>query len=186
MRRGRIRLALLCVLAVCVLAAGMLGGTLWFMKQTQRFDTTPQRPTPTSLTTHNPYGPTIGNTLSLSNVKVTLLAVTPLAGDASRQPQPGSIFIVTHLRFRNAGTVTYAYSHLQFHVKTGKGTITGAETPPRTYSGNDLLTHGSLAAGQTMEADLVFQVPQGDHLAALLWQPPFYKGHPGTGFNLGL
>lgn len=186
MRRGLIPIVLLCGLAVCGLALSMLGGRLWFMEQTQRLATTPQRPTPTSLTTRNPYGPTIGNTLSLSNVQVTLRAVTPLAGDASRQPHPGTIFIVTHLRLHNAGTVTYTYSQLQFHVKTGKGVITGSETPSRTYTGNDLLTHGSLAAGQTVEADLVFQVPHGDHLAALLWQPPFYKGHPGTGFNLGL
>jgi hypothetical protein len=73
-----------------------------------------------------------------------------------------------------------------FHVKTGTGIITGADTPPSTYAANNLLNYGSLAPGQTLESDIVFQVPQDDHLAALLWQPPFYTGHPGTGFNLGL
>ncbi|MGZ3678609.1 MAG: DUF4352 domain-containing protein [Ktedonobacterales bacterium] len=97
------------------------------------------------------------------------------------------MFIVVHVKIVNKSTSEFDYNPLDFHVKSGAGNITDVEfAPPSTYTANNQLDSGKLSAGGGVEGDMVFQVPQGDHKAALTWQPSIFGNAGDNAWNLGL
>jgi hypothetical protein len=79
-----------------------------------------------------------------------------------------------------------AYHQGDFHVKDGQGNITDNAFPPFTYTANDQLRDGTLAASGTVSGDIIFQVPTGDHAAELTWQPNFFGAKAANVWLLGL
>jgi hypothetical protein len=59
-------------------------------------------------------------------------------------------------------SVEFSYSDFDFGVKSGAANFATAEfIPPSTYTANKELDLGALAAGGTVEGDIVIQAPQG-------------------------
>jgi hypothetical protein len=120
-------------------------------------------------------------------VGCTLVSVKTIAGDDVTQPKPGNEFIVVHVKIHNGNSQQTDYNPFDFHVKSGAGNITDEEViPPSSYTANNELNSGQLDAGGTVEGDIIFQVPIGDHKAELTWQPDLFGNSTQNAWNLGL
>jgi hypothetical protein len=94
---------------------------------------------------------------------------------------------VVHVKLVNNGSDEKSYNGFEFHVRSGTGNITDEEIlSPRSYTVNNRLNSGKLSAGGTVEGDIVFQVPKGDHKSQLTWQPSFFGNAGDNAWNLGL
>ncbi len=128
-----------------------------------------------------------GDTITVDSVGCTFVSVKTLAGDQFVKPKAGNQFIVVHVKIHNANTQQATYNPFDFHVKSGAGNVTNEEiAPPSTYTGNNTLNSGQLDQGGTVEGDLIFQVPIGDHNAELTWQPNFFGNSTQNVWKLGL
>jgi Domain of unknown function (DUF4352) len=127
----------------------------------------------------------VGQTITVDSVAATLVSAKTLAADEFTKPKPGNQFIVVHIKMVNNGSDEKDYNPFDFHAKSGSGNITDEEIPPSTYTANNELNSGKLSAGGTVEGDIVFQVPKGDHKALLTWQPSFFGNAGDNGWNLG-
>jgi Domain of unknown function (DUF4352) len=129
----------------------------------------------------------VGQTITVSGVATTLTSVKTLAGDEISKPKPGNEFIVVHIKMVNNGSDEQSYNPFDFHVKSGSGNITDEEiVGPSSYTANNQLQSGKLSAGGTVEGDIIFQAPKGDHKAELTWQPSFFGNSGDNGWYLGL
>ena len=109
-----------------------------------------------------------------------------LAGDDITQPKPGNEFIVVHVKIHNSNSQQTNYNPFDFHAKSGAGNVTDEEViPPSSYTANNELNSGQLDPGGTVEGDIIFQVPVGDHKAELTWQPNFFGNTTQNAWNLG-
>jgi|SRR5947209_7034845 len=143
--------------------------------------------TATSVSSTTNQTANVGQSITVDGVACTLVSAKPLAGDQFTKPKPGNEFIVVHVKLNNTSSDEKDYNPFDFHVKSGSGNITTEEViPPSTYTGNNELNSGKLAAGGTVEGDLIFQVPKGDHKAQLTWQPSFFGNAGDNAWNLGL
>ena len=95
-------------------------------------------------------------------------------------------FIVVHIKLVNKGSNETSYNEFDFHAKSGSGNITDMEVPPTTYTANNQLNSGQLAASGTTEGDIILQVPVGDHKAQLTWKPSIFGNSTDYAWNLGL
>jgi Domain of unknown function (DUF4352) len=129
---------------------------------------------------------TVGDTITVNHVACTLLSVRAISGDRFIQPRPGNQFIVVRVTLINEAGNEIAYHQGDFHVKDGQGNITDNAFPPFTYTANDQLHDGTLAASGTVSGDIIFQVPTGDHAAELTWQPNFFGAKAANVWLLGL
>lgn len=127
-----------------------------------------------------------GDTITVDDVSCTFTSAKTLAADEFTKPKAGNQFIVVHVKIHNANTQQASYNSFDFHVKSGTGNVTDYEMPPSTYTGNNALNSGQLDQGGTVEGDLIFQVPVGDHNAELTWQPNFFGNSTQNAWKLGL
>ena len=122
----------------------------------------------------------------MDSVGCTLVSVKTLAGNEFEQPKPGNEFIVVHVKIHNNNSQQTDYNEYYFHAKSGAGNVTNFEVAPNTYTENDQLSYGQLDPGGTVEGDIIFQVPVGDHKAELTWQPDIFGNTTEYAWNLGL
>lgn len=129
----------------------------------------------------------VGDTITANDVSVTAVSVKPLQGDEFNQPKAGNEFIVVHVKITNKSGSEISYNPLDFHVKTGTGNITDEDfASPSSYTANNMLNSGSLASGGSVQGDIIFQVPVGDHKAELTWQSSFFSDKADKAWSLGL
>lgn len=129
----------------------------------------------------------VGDTITVDSVSCTLVSVKPIAGDDFTQPKAGNEFIVVHVKIVNKSSSEFNYNPFDFHVKSGSGNITDEEAvPPSTYTANNELNAGTLAAGGSVEGDIIFQATKGDHKAQLTWSPSVFSDKTSNAWNLGL
>src|SRR6266516_1452720 len=127
----------------------------------------------------------VGQTITVSSVATTLVSVKVLASDEFNKPSQGNEFIVVHVKIVNGSDSEQSYTPFDFHVKSGSGNITD-ETFTSTYTANNQLQSGKLSTGGSVEGDIIFQAPKGDHKAELTWQPSFFVNSGDNGWYLGL
>jgi hypothetical protein len=141
----------------------------------------------TSNSTSAPVVGKVGQTITVDSVACTLVSVKILAPDQFTQPKPGDEFIVMHVKLKNNNSQQTDYNPFDFHTKSGAGNVTDEEfAPPSTYTANNQLNSGQLDPGGTVEGDIIFQVPVGDHKAELTWQPSIFGNTTQNVWNLGL
>ncbi|MGZ3643651.1 MAG: DUF4352 domain-containing protein [Ktedonobacteraceae bacterium] len=128
----------------------------------------------------------VGDTITVDSVGCTLVSAKILAGDEFTQPKPGNEFVVVHVKIHNNNSQQTDYNEFDFHAKSGSGSVTDFEIAPSTYTANNELNSGHLDPGGTVEGDIIFQVPIGDHKAELTWQPNFFGNTTENAWNLGL
>ncbi len=129
----------------------------------------------------------VGQTITVNGFSCTLVSVKSLASDEVVKPKPGNKFIVVHVKLSNGTSNEQDYNPFYFHVKSGTGNITDEEiVAPSSYTANNELHYGKLAAGGSTEADIIFQVPTGDHKAQLTWQANVFGNSTDNAWNLGL
>jgi len=143
--------------------------------------------TPTTLDTPTTYATIakVGQTITVQDMSCTLISVHKLSADAYSSPKPGNQYIFVHVKLANNGPNGQDYNPFNFHVKSGSGNITD-EDFTTSYTGNNQLNSGKLAAGGRVEGDIVFQVTIGDHKAELTWQPNYFGSSSDYAWNLGL
>ncbi len=128
----------------------------------------------------------VSGSIAVSHVICTLVYAKHLVADNYIKPKPENQFIVVHVKLVNKGTNKTSYNQFDFHVKSGSGNITDMEYPPTTYTANNQLSNGQLAANSTVEGDIIFEVHVGDHKAQLMWQPSIIGNSTDYAWNLGL
>ncbi len=140
---------------------------------------------PTSVPT--PVGPSkIAGTIIVSDIACTYISVQTLQSDGFVLPKPGNTFIVVHVKLINESSSSFSYSEFDFQAISGSGNGTNIEVPPSTYTANDELNIGTLIPGGTVQGDLIFEIPIGDHKAELSWQPSSLGSPTDNVWNLGL
>jgi len=111
----------------------------------------------------------------------------PLQADEFNTPQAGNEYIVVRVKLVNNSGAEVTYNPFDFHVKSGTGNITNTDfSTPQSYTANNILNYGTLAVGGSVEGDIIFQVPIGDHKAELTWQPNILGNEGDYVWSLGL
>jgi hypothetical protein len=129
----------------------------------------------------------VGDTLTIGGVSATLTGVGgALSYDTPAPGQPEQV--AAHIKLVNNSGSEQAYSsYLNFHVKSGAGTITSVEIiAPSFYQGSGLLGSGKLLPGGSVEGDIILSVIVGDHQAELTWQPTASDSDNANGWILGV
>jgi len=127
----------------------------------------------------------LGGTITLDGVQATLVSAKTHQGTDIDIPKAGNEYIVVHVRLHNTTDNEVDYNVFDFHIKSGTGNITD-ESFVIFVNSSDQLNSGKLAAGGSVEGDIVFEVKKGDHKAELTWQPSFFQNAGDNGWNLGL
>jgi hypothetical protein len=109
----------------------------------------------------------LGDTISVGGLKCTLLRITvdPTQRSNVHRP-PDTEYMTAHVQLYNTGS---GYAHVDptdFHVKAGAGTNVSEEAAIVTTLGA-----GTLAPGESLAADLVFNVERGNRVIELTWSP---------------
>jgi hypothetical protein len=139
-------------------------------------------PTPTQATPSK-----IGETITVNGVACTFVSVMPLQAHEFNTPQAGNEYIVVRVKLVNNSGAEFDYNPLDFHVKSGSGNIKDTDfSNPQSYTANNILNYGTLAVGGSVEGDIIFQVPIGDHKAELTWQPNILGNEGDYLWSLGL
>jgi hypothetical protein len=129
----------------------------------------------------------VGDTIAVEGFGCSLVSVQTLAGDEKAQPKPGNEFIVVHVKIHNGSFQQTDYHPFDFHIKSGAGNVIDEEfAVPSSYRANNELKSGKLNPGGTVEGDIVFQVPIGDHEAELIWYTDRFGNATHNAWNLGL
>jgi hypothetical protein len=130
----------------------------------------------------------VGQTIndSSTGMTCTLVSVNPLASGELEQPKAGHEFIYVHVKLTNNGSSDADYNTFEFHIMDGNGNITDMGLPPESYTANNELLGGKLAPGGSVEGDIIFQAPIGDHNARLTWAPTYFGSSTRYMWNLGL
>ena len=132
----------------------------------------------------------VGDTISVGSVGYTLVFVNPnpLPGDAFTIPKAGDEFIVVNVKLTNNGVSDIDYYTINFYTRSSSGnTIPAVDGAPSSYTSNNLLdNNGTIAPGNSVQGDLVLQIPIGDHNAELLWEPYWGNNSSNNLWNLGL
>lgn len=140
---------------------------------------------PTSVSTQ--VGPSkVGGTITVNGMSCTLVSVEPIPGDEFNQPKPGDTFIVVHIEIVNKSGSDYKYYQIDFQAISGTGNAIYEVFAPSTYTANNEITLGTLISGGTLQGDLIFEEPIGDHKAEFSWQPNSLGSPTGNVWNLGL
>jgi hypothetical protein len=127
----------------------------------------------------------VGGTITLNSVQATLVSVKTNPGGEFDTPKTGDVYVIVHVKLHNTSDQEQDYNEFDFHLKSGTGNITDSTFVSFENSSNEL-NSGKLAAGGSVEGDIVFEVKQGDHKAELTWQPSFLGNEGDNGWILGL
>ncbi|GCE08588.1 DUF4352 domain-containing protein [Dictyobacter aurantiacus] len=129
-----------------------------------------------------------GKTLTLQGVNCTMSQVRIIPGDDYAQPKAGNQFVQLHVKIVNNTNAKQHYNPLDFKVLTSDGrSLTHSYIVPTDY--DNQLSFGDLAAGKSVEGNLIFELPTNDHHLVLSWDPTFnmFADNPGEAkWNLGL
>jgi hypothetical protein len=132
----------------------------------------------------------VGQTITAATINVgcTLVSVNPLTPDSFEPPKAGHEFIYVHVKLTNKDSSEENYDEFDFRIMDGNGNITNMDLAPTSYTANNELRVGKLAPGGSVEGDIIFQAPVGDHKARLLWTPSYFGSSSSTQYmwNLGL
>jgi hypothetical protein len=125
---------------------------------------TPARPRPTS----TPTTPRVGMTEHLDNIWITPLRVDHSQGADGIVPNIGDEFLVVHLRIVNLSDTDYQVTTSDFQVLDSNGQL----DPPlqQDFTRRKLREVQLIPNGHTF-GTLVFEAPQGDSAAELLYAP---------------
>jgi Domain of unknown function (DUF4352) len=117
----------------------------------------------------------VGQTQTWDGVQVTVTAAAPLQPGQYDSIKAGDEYLVAHVKIVNTSDKSYDYNEYDFQVMSKAGNVTHT-TFTISYTANDELHSGTLTAGGgTVEGDLVFEVTQADHVAAVIWQPNVFS-----------
>lgn len=126
---------------------------------------------PTLITPHAPLL-SIGQSVTVGNLRVTLVSVRHMPADHFALPRPGSEFLAVHLRLTNVGYGSQEYNSFDFSILDTNGqTHSEVFVVPLSQPIKSRLLSGMLARGGVVEGAIVFQVPLHDHGAVLSWLP---------------
>ena len=103
----------------------------------------------------------VGGTITLNGVQATLVSAKTHQGTDVDIPKAGNEYIVVHVRLHNTTDSEVDYNVFDFHTKSGTGNITD-ESLVFFENSSDELNSGKLAAGGSVEGDIVFEVKKGD------------------------
>ena len=174
------------VILVIVLAAVVSGG-----HSSSSSTTNTSAGTSTSVS-QNSSGNTVakvGQTITVDSVATTLISVHKLSvGPDDVPPKTGNQYIVVRVKIVNTGSSEVTYNEFDFHAESGSGNVTDSTVviPPASYTANNVLNSGKIAAGGNVSGDILFEVPTGDHQAKLTWQPSIFGNSTTYSWNLGL
>ena len=130
----------------------------------------------------------VGQTITVAstNMACTLVSVKPLTPDEFNQPKAGHEFIYVHIKITNKGSSEQDYDQFDFHIMDGNGNITDSDFSTPKVTQQIMNYAGKLAAGGSVEGDIIFQAPIGDHKARLTWSPSYLDSSTQYMWNLGL
>jgi hypothetical protein len=132
----------------------------------------------------------VGDTITVNAVGCTLVSVdpNPLPGDEITKPKPGYEFIVVNVKLTNNSDTDMDYFLIDFYARSGSGITTEALlASPISYTSNNLLiNNGTIAPGDSVQGDVILEVPIGDHGAELLWEPYWSSNSANNVWSLGL
>lgn len=114
----------------------------------------------------------IGQAVTIQDMACTVTLQKYTTGDSTAVPKPGDEFAVLHIKLVNHSKQTQQYDAVNFYITNSSGKATLNSTlVPKAYAKQ--LGSGSLAPGQAVEGNLVFEVVQNEHGQALNWEPNF-------------
>jgi len=129
----------------------------------------------------------VGDTFIASDISCTLVSAKTIQGDEVTQPKSGNVFVLVHVKLVNKSDSEFFYATSDFHGKSGSGNIIDATYfPLSTYTANHYLDSAKLAAGGSVEGDIIVEVPKDDHNAELTWSPSLFDNSTDNAWNLGL
>lgn len=149
--------------------------------------------TPTTTDSSNSGGKTVsggdsGQVRTLQNVNCTMSQVRVIPNDDYAQAKAGTQFVQIHVKIDNTSSAKQHYNPLDFKLLTSDGkSTTHSYIVPNGY--DNQLSFGDLNPGQSIEGNLVFEVPTADHGAMISWEPLFnsFADNPGQArWKLGL
>jgi hypothetical protein len=114
----------------------------------------------------------IGQAVTIQNVVCTATLQKYTTGDSTATPKSGDEFAVLHIKLVNHSKQTQQYDPVNFYItnSTGKATL-NSTLVPKAYAKQ--LSSGSIAPGQSVEGNLVFEIVSNEHGQALNWEPNF-------------
>ena len=129
----------------------------------------------------NTAGHHVGDTISNSEVRITLTSVAVVPADPTFQPAVGDQLVRVHVRYTSRAHNVLNFNEVQFALQNG-GTAgvcgrdpeVGCSVPrDSTYShyGDQGYAGYQLQPGETVESDILFEVGRGAHDARLVYQP---------------
>ena len=114
-------------------------------------------------TTPAPSEYPVGEPAKLDDVTLTVNTVernyTP-NNAPSLSPRPGNEFIRVNVTLSNEGKSRADYNEFYYKVRDSRGVERGVSLVPGVSQG---LTLGTIAPGETVTGNMVFEVPQGDN-----------------------
>lgn len=113
----------------------------------------------------------VGQTQTWNGVQMTVTSASPLQPGQYDSIKAGNEYLVVHVKIVNTSDRDFDYNEFDYQILSKAGNATRI-TFASSYTANDELHSGTLASGGgTVEGDLVFEVTQADHVAAVIWQP---------------
>lgn len=141
-----------------------------------------------SKATATPQGPAkVGSTITDNGVSCTLVSAKVVQGGSYDKPDSGNVFVLVTVEIVNNSSSEFEYNPYDFNAESGSGNLTHPDFyyPDDLYGGHQL-NDGSLAVGGSVEGQMRFQVPKGDHKAKVTWQPSFFDDKTSNSWLLGL
>lgn len=132
--------------------------------------------------------------ITATAIILTVLLIGGIVAGASTKDKtntnastPNNEYIVVRVKLVNNSGAEFDYNPFDFHVKSGSENIKDTDfSTPQSYTANNILNYGTLAVGGSVEGDIIFQVPIGDHKAELTWQPNILGNEGDYVWSLGL
>ena len=142
----------------------------------------------TTSATATPIAPAkVGSTITDNGVSCTLVSAKVVQGDSYDKPDSGNVFVLVTVKIVNNSSSEFDYNPYDFNAESGSRNLTHPDFYyPDDHYGGHQLNDGALAAGGSVEGQIRFQVPKGDHLAKLTWQPGFFDDNTSNAWLLGL
>lgn len=129
----------------------------------------------------------VGDTITVDDVSCTLVSAKTVQGDEFVKPDSGNVFVLVTVKIVNNSSSEYDYNPFDFNAEWSTGNIIAEEfVTPDSVSSSHQLNVGTLAAGGSVQGQLLFQVPKGDHQAKLTWQATFLSDKTSNAWLLGL
>lgn len=168
------------------LVLGAIAGAMWGCSSTNNGGTTTNNAPTGAATAQNAKIPSVGGTITVDGVSVTLDSVKRVApSQYDIQPKSGDSYYAVHVTIKNGTSDTVDYNEFDFHVFNGAGASVDWAIVTAVAS-NEQLSSGSLAPGGSVGGDLVAELPTGDKGAKLVWNPNIFDNSQDNAWSLGI